>query len=126
MLGYHYTTWENWVGIQKEGMCPQWIIEENIRAVTGGITVRYPVNILRIKCVNNYERIHPNQKPIELFEYLIRTYTHEGDLVLDNVIGSGTTALACLRTRRNFIGFEKTKEYFDIACERIANFKGTN
>jgi site-specific DNA-methyltransferase (adenine-specific) len=97
---------------------------KNRRNYQGGSTIRYPTNILRIKCVNNYERLHPNQKPVELFKYLIKTYTHEDDLILDNVIGSGTTALACLETQRNFIGFEKVKEYFDIACKRIANYVG--
>ena len=63
--------------------------------------------------------IHPTQKPVELFEYLIKTYTNEGDTVLDNVMGSGTTAIACLNTNRRYIGFELDKEYFDVANERI-------
>jgi len=63
--------------------------------------------------------IHPTQKPITLFEYLIKTYTQEGELVLDNCIGSGTTAIACINTNRNYIGFELDKHYCDIANERI-------
>ena len=62
---------------------------------------------------------HPTQKPVPLLEYLIKTYTNEGELVLDNCMGSGTTAIACLNTNRNFIGFEMDKGYFDIANERI-------
>ena len=65
--------------------------------------------------------IHPTQKPVILFEYLIRTYTNEGETVLDNCMGSGTTAIACMNTKRNYIGFELNKEYFDIAEKRIKN-----
>lgn len=64
--------------------------------------------------------LHPTQKPIPLFEYLIKIYTNEGDLVLDNCIGSGTTAIACKQTNRNFIGIEKDKNYFDIANKRLS------
>ncbi len=63
--------------------------------------------------------LHPTQKPVALFEYLIKTYTNENELVLDNCIGSGTTAIACINTNRNFIGFEISKEYCNIANERI-------
>lgn len=62
---------------------------------------------------------HPTQKPVSLMEYLIRTYTNEGDLVLDNCMGSGTTGVACVNTGRNFIGIEKDSEYFKIARRRI-------
>jgi DNA modification methylase len=64
-------------------------------------------------------RLHPTQKPVGLIEYLIRTYTNENELVLDNCIGSGTTAIACLNAGRHYIGIEKEKKYFDIANERI-------
>ena len=63
--------------------------------------------------------VHPTQKPVELCEYLIKTYTNEGETVLDNCMGSGTTAIACINTNRNFIGFELDKHYYDIAKERI-------
>ena len=63
--------------------------------------------------------LHPTQKPVELFEYLIKTYTNEGETVLDNCMGSGTTAVACINTNRNFIGFELDKHYCEIANERI-------
>ena len=70
-----------------------------------------------VHCEQN--KIHPTQKPVALFEYLIRTYTNEGDTVLDNCIGSGTTAIACINTNRNFIGIEKEEKYCRIAEERI-------
>ena len=63
--------------------------------------------------------MHPTEKPVELFEWLIKSYTNEGDLVLDNCIGSGTTAVACINTNRNYIGFEKEKEYYEMCLERI-------
>ena len=62
---------------------------------------------------------HPTQKPVSLVEYLIRTYTDEGDLVLDNCIGSGTTAIAAIRSGRHYVGFETDKTYYDIANRRI-------
>jgi len=62
---------------------------------------------------------HPTQKPLALFEYLIKTYTDEGDLVLDNAAGSGTTAIACMKTKRNYIVMEKEQKYFDVINERV-------
>ena len=78
--------------------------------------LRNPRSIQRF---NRERGFHPTQKPTALFEYLINTYTLEGDLVLDNCIGSGTTAIAALNTGRYFIGFEKDKQYYDTATERI-------
>ena len=78
---------------------------------------RYPTSIKRFQRDNN--KLHPTQKPVALFEYLIKTYTNEGETVLDNCIGSGTTAIACINTGRNFIGFEIDKHYCEIANERI-------
>ncbi len=66
---------------------------------------------------------HPTQKPVALFEYLIKTYTNEGDLVLDNCVGSGTTAIACIKTNRRFIGMELEQKYVDIANKRIGEVK---
>ena len=68
--------------------------------------------------------LHPTQKPFPLMEYLIKTYTNENETVLDNCMGSGTTAIACLNTNRKYIGFELDKNYFDIANERIKLLKG--
>jgi site-specific DNA-methyltransferase (adenine-specific) len=95
----------------------------NKRNYKGGITTRFPDNILKFKCVNNYSKLHPNEKPVDLCEYLIKTYTNENELVLDNCIGSGTTAIACLNTDRNYIGFENNEKYFKIAEERIEKKK---
>lgn len=81
----------------------------------------YPTSILKF----NYDKqkLHPTQKPVALFEYLIKTYTNEGQTVLDNCMGSGTTAIACMSTGRNFIGFELDKEYYQIATQRISEHK---
>ena len=86
---------------------------------------RYPRDVLRInKKVSNHN-LHPTAKPVELCEYLIKTYTNKGDLVLDNCMGSGTTGVACINTGRRFIGIEKEEKYYKIASERIEDMKGT-
>jgi site-specific DNA-methyltransferase (adenine-specific) len=77
---------------------------------------RYPCSIIRRKRETG---IHPTQKPVALMEYLIKTYTNEGDTVLDNCMGSGTTGVACVNTNRNFIGIEKDEKYFAVAEKRI-------
>lgn len=82
---------------------------------------KHPRSIIAIPAIHcNEDQSHPTQKPISLMEYLIKTYTNEGESVLDNTMGSGTTGVACVNTNRDFIGIEKEKEYYDIACERIA------
>jgi site-specific DNA-methyltransferase (adenine-specific) len=78
---------------------------------------RYPLSILRFK--RDADRVHPTQKPVALMEYLIRTYTNEGDLVVDSCMGSGTTGVACVNTKREFIGIEKDTCIFDGAVKRI-------
>lgn len=79
-----------------------------------------PSDVLEFNVVPNRNgKLHPTQKPVELVEYLIKTYSNEGDIILDNCMGSGTTAIAAINTNRNFIGFELDKNYFDIANERI-------
>ena len=65
------------------------------------------------------DHFHPTQKPVDLLRYLIRTYSNEGDTILDNCMGSGTTAVACIREKRHFIGFELNADYYDKACKRI-------
>jgi site-specific DNA-methyltransferase (adenine-specific) len=76
--------------------------------------------MLYVKCVHNQDnKIHPTQKPTELMEWLIRTYTNEGETVLDNVAGSGTTAIACINTGRNYICIEKDEHYYQVAKDRI-------
>jgi site-specific DNA-methyltransferase (adenine-specific) len=80
----------------------------------------YPINILEIpNCANRRENVHPTQKPISLIEYLVKTYTNEGETVLDFTMGSGTTGVACKNTNRNFIGIELDTNYFKIAEDRI-------
>lgn len=80
---------------------------------------KFPTNILKYNTVEGKERLHPTQKPVELIEYLLKTYTKEGDLVLDNCMGSGSTGVACKRLNRDFIGIEIDKIYFEIAKYRI-------
>ena len=80
---------------------------------------KYPTSIIRVDKEHDGNYHHPTQKPVNLIRWLVRTYTNEGDLVLDNCMGSGTTAVACIKEKRHFIGYEITKEYFDIAQERI-------
>ena len=95
------------------------IKEYNDRRILKG---KYPKTILQFSNANQTKRVHPTQKPVSLFEYLIKTYTNEGDLVLDSCMGSGTTAIACLKIHRNYIGFELEKEYFDTANNRINEY----
>lgn len=79
----------------------------------------YPKNILDFK--RDLPNVHPTQKPVTLLEYLIKTYTNEGETVLDNCMGSGSTGVACLKTNRRFIGIELEEKYFKIARSRIEN-----
>lgn len=90
------------------------------RNYTGGKTTRMPTNVLEFKVVDNYHRFHPSQKPVELCEYLIKTYTNAGDLVLDNAAGSGTTGVAAIKLKRNFILIEKDASYAKICEERCS------
>jgi site-specific DNA-methyltransferase (adenine-specific) len=88
----------------------------NIRKKDNG--TRYPISVQEFKNPNN-NSLHPTQKPVPLLEYLVKTYTNEGDTVLDNTFGSGTTGVACKNLNRNFIGIELDEKYFNIAKERI-------
>ena len=90
----------------------------NPSALRKGDTQKYPRSVLKFN--RPHPPIHPTQKPVSLCEYLIKTYTNEGDLVLDNCMGSGTTGVACKNTNRDFIGIEISKEYFDIAKQRLS------
>lgn len=83
-------------------------------------TTGYPNNLIEFN--NDANTKHPTQKPIALCEYLIKTYTNENDLVLDNTAGSGTTAIACLNTNRQFIVMEKEEKYYDIIKKRVGDF----
>jgi site-specific DNA-methyltransferase (adenine-specific) len=86
---------------------------ERVQDFTG-----YPDTVLNF--ANEGSAVHPTQKPVTLFEHLIRTYTDSGNVVLDNCMGSGTTGVACANSSRNFIGIESYSKYFDIASKRIA------
>lgn len=81
---------------------------------------KYPTSVIHIPKEHRKGCFyHPTQKPVALIEYLIRTYTNPGDLILDNAIGSGTTAIAAINTGRHYIGYEILPEYFEIANSRI-------
>jgi len=80
----------------------------------------FPSDVLEIDNPNSKSE-HPTQKPVALFEYLIRTYSNEGEVILDNCSGSGTTAIACLNSNRRFICMEKDETYYKASLERIAN-----
>ena len=81
--------------------------------------LRYPRTVQYFRTAESEGKLHPTQKPVALMEYLIKTYTNEGDLVLDNCMGSGTTGVACKNLNRDFIGIELDEKYFKIAQERI-------
>lgn len=91
----------------------------NYKAIKTINDVYYPQTILDFAGCPNPELQHPNQKPIVLLEYLIKTYSNEGETILDNCMGSGSTGVACINTNRNFIGMELDENYFKIAEERI-------
>ena len=100
-------------------------VSENYHIKSEEITKNYPLlrNPISIRKFNNRKKkdrgLHPTQKPVELLEYLIKTYTKEGDLVLDFTMGSGSTGVACQNTNRNFIGIELEEEYYKIAEQRL-------
>ena len=81
--------------------------------------LRYPKRIQYFNNNHTREQLHPTQKPVELLEYLIKTYTNEDEVVLDNCMGSGSTGVACINTNRRFIGMEIEEKYFEIAKDRI-------
>ena len=82
---------------------------------------RYPKHLLEFSHASRKNHYHPTQKPVELLEYLIKTYTNENEIVLDFTMGSGSTGVACINTNRKFIGIELDNTYFNIAKERIEN-----
>lgn len=111
-----------YVDVRKEGS-----VRKNISVGDGNDLLRlpifnsgtrYPSSVQKFSNGNN-KRLHPTQKPVALLEYLIKTYTNEGDTVLDNCMGSGSTGVACVNTGRNFMGIELDEKYFDIAADRI-------
>ena len=115
---YNPQMWDGKPYEQKQGYVGEAIQMglKRISVVTKSDGRRYPLSVIRF---SKESGLHPTQKPVPLFEYLIKTYTNEGETVLDNCIGSGTTAIACINTKRNYIGFEMDKHYCEIANERI-------
>ena len=109
-IGTPYTQKQGYVGDAKQ----TGLHKKDVITVNKG--ERYPLSILRF---SKETGLHPTQKPVPLLEYLIKTYTNEGDVVLDNTMGSGTTGVACINTNRSFIGMELDDKYFEIAKERI-------
>ena len=90
----------------------------------GGNTDRYPRSVQVFASDKQKIKLHPTQKPLALCEYMIRTYTNEGDLVLDNAMGSGTTGVAAFNLGREFVGIEKSYRWFDVARRRIYEAAG--
>ena len=84
-----------------------------------GSTEKYPTSIMKFQKPHPSVCVHPTEKPVALLEYLVKTYTNEGDVVLDNCMGSGSTGVACQNTNREFIGMELDEDYYKLACERI-------
>jgi len=94
--------------------------QEKAVLVKNDTGLRYPRSVQYFVTAESEGKYHPTQKPIALFEWLIKTYTNEGNLVLDPCLGSGTTAISAINTGRKFIGFEKDKKYYELACKRIS------
>lgn len=92
---------------------------ENKRDYAGGDTERFPTSVLKFTAVDPKQRVHPTEKPIELLEYLVKTYTLEGQTVLDFTMGSGSTGVACKNLDRKFVGIELDVDYFSTANQRI-------
>lgn len=88
-----------------------------IQVITENNGERYPIDVVEFE--KDSDKLHPTQKPVALLEYLVKTYTNEGDIVLDNCMGSGSTGVACKNTNREFIGIELDEQYFEIARNRL-------
>lgn len=95
---------------------------DRIGKVNKNSGTRFPRSVLKYPN-GNHNSLHSTQKPVPLLEYLIKTYTNEGDTVLDNCMGSGSTGVACVNTNRNFVGIELDDRYFEVAKNRIENSK---
>src|ERR1035437_4220050 len=93
---------------------------QNLVALKKTYDYKNPTSIIIFDKIRK-DSLHPTQKPVALFEYLIHTYTNEGDTILDNCAGSGTTAIACINTNRNYIQIEKEQKYYDIILNRVKN-----
>lgn len=102
--------------VEQRGMQQKYNIKKKSDIVNKG--ERFPDNLLKFNSLGS-GKLHPTQKPLDLIKYIINTYTNEGDLILDNCMGSGTTGVACKELNRKFIGIEKDEKYFEIAKKCI-------
>ena len=109
--------------IEQQGMQQKYCFSYKTDVINDG--TRYPDNLLEFGSLGG-KKLHPTQKPIDLLEWLIKTYTNKGDLVLDNCMGSGSTAIATLNTNRNFIGYELSEEYYYIILKRLNEYEKGN
>jgi site-specific DNA-methyltransferase (adenine-specific) len=106
---------------KNKGTTRQMLVSKGEAFTSGSaLTQKYPITELHFSNNNQSAKVHPTQKPVALMEYLIKTYTNPGELVLDNTMGSGTTGVACMNAGRRFIGIERDEEYMKIAESRIA------
>ncbi len=124
-----YNPQKEWVGIKDKRTTFNPCNHTKMAHIASGITyckkddgTRYPKTVLKFDVHDRMNLIHNTQKPVPLFEYLINTYTNEGETVLDNCAGSGTTAIACLKTNRQFIVMEQDPNYFEKIKKRVADF----
>lgn len=106
-------------GVSKKNVSETRLISDRVDDDLSGM--KYPKSILYFPKHSSQCGLHPTQKPLDLFIYLLKTYTLPGEVVLDNVMGSGTTGLAALQEGRKFIGIEKDPKYFDIARKRLGD-----
>ena len=114
-MEYGHSNYKSFKGDKGVGQVWKDNLRSEHRDCTDGS--RFPKSVLRF--ARDADAFHPTQKPVDLLRYLIRTYSNEGDTILDNCMGSGTTAVACIKEKRHFIGFELNKDYYDKACRRI-------
>lgn len=136
-MGHHSMLGENRMRYNPQGLCDCDVVHRRsgvMPDVMGGFRPShkketrqtkkgYPNDVLYFDCPPQKERVHQTQKPVELLEYMIRTYTDEGQTVLDFTMGSGSTGVACVNTGRDFIGIELDDVYFEIARKRIEDAK---
>lgn len=104
------------------GLVTKDVFHSNANKDTIRYIANYPKSVLKFPMINS-NRVHSTQKPLSILEYLVKTYTNEGETVLDNCMGSGSTGVACMNTGRNFIGIELDPKYFEIASKRIEEAK---
>lgn len=105
--------------IEQKGLQQKYCFSHKTDIVNEG--TRLPDNLLEFGSLGGKTKLHPTQKPVDLLEWLVKSYTNENDIVLDNCMGSGSTGIACMNTNRYFIGMELDEKYFNIAKDRIEN-----